>query len=71
MDSLTFTFNNEYCAHNEDVDYFCEWCDDTGQLTVYVDEYDVALLDLSDEGLCEELGMDSDCLIHVVRPGKN
>ena len=66
--TVTFTFNDEYCAHNDIIDYFMDVDDETGHLFVYVNDVaDYIIRSLDDTELCEFFGLDPEYLIHVIR----
>jgi len=67
MDTLIFTFSNEYCSCTDIIDYYCDVDDETGYLNVYVNDYEEDLLKLADEDLCEFYGLDPEFLVHSNR----
>lgn len=66
--TVKFTFNSEYCLHNDIIDYYCDVDDETNYLNVYIDDVDDVLINnLTDDELCEFYGLESDFLVYTNR----
>ncbi len=68
MNTVKFTFNNEYASNNDIIDYWCDYDDEDHYLNVYVDNVDDVLINnLTDDELCEHYGLESEYLIYTNR----
>ena len=68
MNTVKFTFSQEYALSNDIIDYYCDYDDESNYLNVYVDDVDDVLInDMNDEDLCEFFGLDSEYLIYSNR----
>lgn len=64
MNTVKFTFDQEYALSNDTFDYYCDCDEDTGHLHVYVDDVDDELVkSMNDEDLCEFFALDSEYLL--------
>ena len=62
--TVTFTFDSEYVDQDEIIDHYCDVCDENRYLIVYVDDVDNVLIEnLTDEQLCEFLGLSAEFLV--------
>jgi hypothetical protein len=68
MNTVKFTFNQEYALSSDVFDYYCDYDDEDRHLNVYVDDVDDELINgMNDEDLCEFFGLDSEFLIYTNR----
>ena len=68
MNTVKFTFNQEYALSNDTFDYYCDCDDETKQIHVYVDDVEDELINgMNDEDLCEFFGLESEFLIFTNR----
>ena len=68
MNTVKFTFNQEYVLSGDIIDYYCDYDEDERHLHVYVDDVDDELINgMNDEDLCEFFGLESEFLIYTNR----
>jgi len=68
MNTVKFTFNQEYALTNDIFDYYSDYDDETNYLNVYVDDVDDVLINnMTDDELCEFFGLESEFLVYTNR----
>lgn len=68
--TVKFTFNSEYCLHNDVIEYYCDVDDDEEEVlfNVYVENVDDILINnLTDDELCEFFGLEPEYLVYTNR----
>lgn len=68
MNTVKFTFNQDYALSNDVFNYYCDYDDESNYLNVYVDDVDDVLINnMTDDELCEFFGLDSEFLVYTNR----